>query len=119
MSGQSVEEHLSALARANPEYHELVQQVRKIVRAVAPDVSESVMYGGIMFAAPVQLCGVFAYAQHVSLEFSRGFELQDEFGVLEGSGKLRRHIKLCGVGDTDAKHVREYVTQAYGLMIPQ
>ncbi|MDZ4168725.1 MAG: DUF1801 domain-containing protein [Coriobacteriia bacterium] len=117
MSNTSVQQHLSDLGDANPEFHELVQRVRGIVLATAPDASESVMYGGLMFAAPVQFCGVFAYGGHVSLEFSRGFELQDRFDVLEGSGKLRRHIKLREVSDTDSKHVREYVMQAHDLML--
>lgn len=119
MSDTSVQQHLSDLGRANPEYHELVMRVREIVLAVAPDVSESVMYGGLMFAAPVQFCGVFAYSGHVSLEFSRGFELKDQFSSLEGRGKLRRHIKLRGVGDIDSKHVRDYIAQASELMFPQ
>jgi hypothetical protein len=119
VSDTSVQRHLSDLGRTNPEHRELVQRVREIVLTVAPDASERFMYGGLIFAAPVQFCGVFAYAGHVSLEFSRGFELQDQFGVLEGSGKLRRHIKLRGVGDTDSKHVRDYITQAYELMLPQ
>ena len=118
MSGTSVEQHLSDLGSVNPEYRDLVLRVREIVLAIAPDSSESVMYGGIVFAAPVQFCGVFAYAEHVSLEFSRGVEFDDQFGVLEGSGKLRRHIKLRAVGDAEAKHVRDYVTQAYDLMVP-
>jgi hypothetical protein len=119
VSDTSVQQHLGDLGCTNPEFHELVQRVREIVLAVAPDASESVMYGGLMFAAPVQFCGVFAYAGHVSLEFGRGFELQDQFGVLEGNGKLRRHIKLRDAGDVDAKHVRDYVAQAYELMLPE
>ena len=52
----------------------MVQRIRETVRAVAPHVSERVMYGGIMFAAPVPFCGAFATRRNVSLEFGRGYE---------------------------------------------
>ena len=85
MSDISIEQHLDELRRADPDHYQVVQRIRETVRAVAPDVSERVMYGGIMFAAPVPFCGVFAYAAHVSLEFGKGYELADPHGVLEGS----------------------------------
>ena len=119
MSEVGVKKHLEELREASPDQYELVRQVRDIVRSVAPEVCESVMYGGIVFAAPVQFCGVFAYAEHVSVEFSRGYELDDPMHVLEGSGKLRRHIKLRVIGDVEAKRVRDYVSQAHDEMRPE
>ena len=71
------------------------------------------MYGGFMYAAPAQFCGVFAYKEHVSIEFGRGCDLEDIHRVLEGSGKLRRHIKIYTLADIDSKHVYAYITQAH------
>jgi len=48
----------------------------------------------------------------VSLEFGDGAALPDEHGVLEGAGKLRRHIKLCALDDVEQKHVLQYLTLA-------
>jgi hypothetical protein len=119
VSKTSVKEHLLELLQENPDHYEMVQGVREIVRAIAPDTAESVMYGGILFAAPTQFCGVFAYTRHVSVEFSQGHELADPFGVLEGKGKLRRHIKLLSGEDLEAKHVRDYIARAHGGMLPR
>ena len=56
-------------------------------------------------------CGIFSYAKHVSLEFGAGASLPDKLKVLEGEGKLRRHIKLSSAQDIAEKqrcrHVRE------------
>ena len=71
------------------------------------------MYGGFMFAATTRFCGVFAYTEHVSIEFGRGCDLTDPYRVLEGSGKLRRHIKVHTLADIEAKHVRAYIRQAH------
>ncbi len=115
MATTSVEQLLSDLELANPERHALVQAIRQAILAVAPDAAERVMYGGIMFSAPAQCCGVFAYAEHVSVEFGRGKELLDPHGVLEGQGKFRRHIKLRDPGDIATKHLSDYVRQAIEL----
>ena len=71
------------------------------------------MYGGFVFAATAQFCGVFAYTAHASIEFGRGCDLNDPHRVLEGSGKLRRHIKVHKLADIKAKHVPAYIKQAY------
>lgn len=91
---------------------ELVQSLREIILDLAPSISEEVKYGGILFSAKEAFCGVFSYAKHVSLEFGAGSSLPDKYKVLEGEGKLRRHIKLSSTQDISGKHVREYLTLA-------
>ena len=86
---------------------ELVQALREIILGLDAAVSEEVKYGGLLFSAEKPFCGVFFYAKHVSLEFGAGASFPDAFKVLEGEGKLRRHIKLSSVQDIAGKHVRE------------
>lgn len=98
---------------ANPEIGELAERAREAVRVVVPEAAEKVMYGGFMFSAPSMFCGVFAYTAHVSVEFGAGARLADPHGVLEGKGKGRRHIKLRSSDDIGAKHLGEYIRQAW------
>lgn len=91
---------------------ELVQALRKRILALDASVSEEVKYGGLLFSAGAPFCGVFAYAKHVSLEFGAGASLPDPHQVLEGAGKLRRHIKLVALQDIADKHVAVYLTLA-------
>jgi hypothetical protein len=109
----TVEQLLNDLMLTNPDRHALVQAARKTIYAVAPEAAERVLYGGCMFSAPGQFCGVFAYAEHVSVEFGRGCDLADPHGVLEGQGKLRRHIKLRSVAEVETRHLADYVRQAW------
>lgn len=113
MSDEKLDLLLSDLRMATPDQYALVQEVRKLVKAVVPGASEKVMYGGILFAGPDQFCGVFAYTEHVSIEFGRGCDLEDIHQVLEGKGKFRRHIKIQSPADIKAKHLRSYIEQAY------
>ena len=47
----------------------IVQQVRRIAAESGNGVTESVKYGGIMFSHSQFFCGVFAYRNHVTVEF--------------------------------------------------
>ncbi|GAA4796239.1 DUF1801 domain-containing protein [Lysobacter hankyongensis] len=106
---------LQDLRITHPDLHAIVQAVRALAHDATPQCTERVMYGGILFAAPAQYCGVFAYSAHVSVEFGKGAELDDPHGVLEGNGKFRRHIKLSTLDDIASKHLKHYIAQAHRL----
>ena len=90
----------------------LVQALRAEVLSLNDAISEEIKYGGILFAADKPICGIFSYSKHVSLEFGDGASLPDRNNVLEGEGKLRRHIKLMSQEDIATKRVREYLALA-------
>lgn len=88
--------------------------------ALAPDANPRSMYGGIVFELEVdnsksRIGGVYAYDAHVSLEFAQGTSLNDRHGVLEGSGKFRRHVKLRALSDLEDKRCMEYLEHAIML----
>jgi hypothetical protein len=115
MSADKVEQLLHDLQLTHPELHAIVQSTRALVRSMAPKTAERVMYGGILFSAPEQFCGVFAYSAHVSMEFGQGAELEDPHRALEGKGTFRRHIKLLTRDDIESKHLKDYIAQALRL----
>lgn len=96
---------------------DLVQAVRSLIESQFPDAQEVVKYGGILFSSDVQFCGVFAYKEHVSVEFGAGAKIQDSIGLLEGAGKGRRHLKLRAVADIDAKQLSAYLTLAHAAAL--
>ncbi|WP_211841113.1 DUF1801 domain-containing protein [Roseinatronobacter monicus] len=87
-------------------------RLRDIALASGPQITEEVKYGGILFASRTGFCGVFAYRNHVTLEFSVGRQLPDPHGVLAGKGKFRRHIRIDTEHDIEAKCVDEYLNAA-------
>lgn len=106
---------LRDIQQLNASRHDLMQALRSQILALAPHISEEVKYGGILFAADQPFCGLFAYTNHVSLEFGDGAKLPDPFNSLEGSGKQRRHIKLRSEDDIAGKHVGHYLGLALNL----
>lgn len=115
MAKQTVEAFLDDLRFLGSEQYALVESVRSLVQKTIPNVAEEVKYGGILFSSGVSFCGVFAYKQHVSVEFGRGAQIVDTFGHLEGGGKWRRHIKLYSEKDIEEKNVAHYLPLALAV----
>ncbi len=113
MTSDRIKNFLEALCILGEERYNLVQSLRKEVLALDESISEEVKYGGILFSAVKPFCGIFSYSKHVSLEFGEGASLPDKHGVLEGEGKLRRHIKLLKQEEIESRHVREYLALAF------
>jgi hypothetical protein len=56
---------------------------------------------------------VNAFTAHVNVGFFRGAELPDPAGLLEGTGKYMRHVKLRPGHDMDAKALVELIESAH------
>ena len=96
---------------------DIEDKVREIVEEIAPDARFVPKYGGHVIAPDPDddthfVGGVFAYAEHVSLEFSQGADFDDPDGRLEGGGKRRRHLKLRSVEDVRKKGAEGFLRRA-------
>jgi hypothetical protein len=62
-------------------------------------------YKGVVFVlAP--------HSEHLTLGFSRGSELPDPAGLLQGSGKVQRHVKLRRPEELDQPALRDLIAAA-------
>lgn len=98
----------------------IVQELNEIILEKMPDAAMVGKYGGIIIEKEAgqpksHCCGYFIYENHVSLEFTRGFQLHDADGILEGSGKKRRHIKLKDIADIKTKRCSDFLEQVSKL----
>jgi hypothetical protein len=59
---------------------------------------------------------VNAFGTHVNVGFFRGAEIPDPKGLLEGTGKFMRHVKLRPGNDLDAKSLMKLIDTAYDDM---
>ncbi len=107
-----VQTFLDEMNETFPEKYEILQRVRKMVLTKYPATTEEIKYGGIVFLDDEHLfSGLFVRKEHVSLEFVHGSDLNDPDKNLEGTGKLRRHIKLRSSDDIDNKKALFYIEQ--------
>ena len=75
------------------------------------------MYGGLVIELEEnnpksRVGGIYAYKDYVSLELAKGITFDDPNGVLEGTGKFRRHVKLHSLSDIEDKNCQMFVDQA-------
>src|SRR4030067_1907333 len=81
----------------------LVFELRNLIAAVSPDVTETVLWDGLAYFNPKMggpikgaICQITILRDHVRLAFVRGAFLPDPKGLLErkGRSKHKRHITL-------------------------
>ena len=85
-----------------------------VIRRCGNDVRE-LLHDGHPTAcvADVAFAYVNAFKAHVNIGFFRGAELSDPNGLLEGTGKFMRHVKLRPDDEVDAAALFELVNTAY------
>ena len=89
-----------------------VKTLYKLFSSKSNTISEKFIYGGIgFFINNYLISGIYVSQNHVSLVFSKGYELEDKFGVLEGKGKYRRYIKIGNKSDIEIKQCSYYIEQ--------
>lgn len=112
MTKKSVQDLLEDIRLVSEQNFEIIEAVRALVKNTIESASEEVKYGGILFTSGVQFGGVFAYKEHVTVEFVNGAKINDPFGFLEGTGKGRRHVKLMSVSQIKDKKLAQYLLLA-------
>ena len=66
--------------------------------------------------ADVAFAYVNAFKAHVNVGILRGAEIADPNGLLEGTGKYMRHVKLRPESDVDDKALMELISAPYTVM---
>ena len=101
-----------------PIVREIAVKARETILSVLPEATEKVYPGWkvIQYGAGAGMKDVFAaispQRERVNLGFAHAAELPDPEGLLEGSGKEIRHVKLTSPQAAVAPAVRELVKGA-------
>lgn len=97
-------DELGAIAR---HWFEVIRERGGDVRELVHDGCPTACVGDAAFAY------VSAFRAHVNVGFFRGAELEDPAGLLEGTGKRMRHVKLRPDEATDAAALTRLIEAAY------
>lgn len=80
---------------------EIILELRNLVAEVAPDATEDMSHGGLVYyfgelGGPVSagICGIAIKPGHVRLYFTHGAFIPDRAKLLRGSGKAMRYLEL-------------------------
>ena len=87
------------------------------MRDCGPDVRELLHDGWpTACAGDAAFAYVSVHATHVNVGFYRGADLPDPAGLLQGSGKRMRHVKLPAGEDVDEVALEALIEAAYADM---
>jgi hypothetical protein len=102
-----MKEHSDALGAIAKQWFEVLRGCGDDVRELLHDGHPTACVADAAFAY------VNAFQAHVNVGFFRGAELADPDGLLEGTGKFMRHVKLRPAGDVDAETLLKLIETAY------
>ncbi len=114
-----------AIASFPDKIREIARQTRSLVYAVLPEVVEVVLvrqkntgFGTGIKKKTEHFCWIMPASKHVNLGFNYGTELPDPYKLLEGTGKLFRHIKIKSVDDLKNPALLELLKYATTHRVP-
>ena len=94
-----------------PEVRTLALQLRDLVHEIDPEVIEQIDKPAHLLAYGYAktythlMCVIILYTDYVNLGFPRGIDLPDPEGLLEGTGKRARHVKITDTETIDLPEV--------------
>ena len=104
---QEQPDELAVIAR---HWFEVMRRCGRDVRELLHDEQPTVCIGDAAFAY------VDAFTAHVNVGFFQGAELADPAGLLEGTGKAMRHVKIRPGREVDGKALTTLIETAYADM---
>lgn len=115
MSEPTVEEFLASYSE---QVQDIAERLRSLVIETIPDPVEKVYTGwknisyGLGEQASQQVCYIAPRATSVNLGFPNGAQLPDPEGILLGSGKRMRHVKISGPDQIEDAPLRALIKSA-------
>ena len=100
-------EHSSELGATAQRWFEAMRDCGGDVRELLHDGHPTACVGDAAFAY------VNVFTAHVNVGFFRGAEIADPKGLLEGTGKFMRHVKLRPDRDVDTAALMKLIETAY------
>jgi len=100
-------------ADQEPKQKRMVSVLRKLMKKVAPTMTESVKWGnGVWLGLEWPVAFLHAKEDHLQFGFFGGTGLLDPKKLLQGSGKHVKHIKIYKLSDIQEQAFTRLIKQA-------
>jgi hypothetical protein len=114
------------LGAHDPHIADLALALRDIILDEAPDADEAIyqvytvaIWFGFSGKMKDMFCYIATSSDHVNLGFPRGAMMADPSGVMEGVGKIMRHVKFSSLAELEAPWVRRYIRESMAQAAPE
>ena len=96
---------------------ELAMKLREIILKSNAAITEDIKWGNLTFVSNGNIAFIYSYdtTDYINLGFSEGTALTDPKGLLEGTDKSMRHVKIRSEKDIDEKQITAWIQEAAKL----
>ena len=94
----------------------IIERLRRLIEAVAPEAHETIYHDALWFGPPdsgYPILYITVFKAHVNLGFFYGGFVPDPERLLVGSGKRMRHIKIRSVQECENPAITRLLAQAW------
>ena|SRR4030066_894806 len=102
-------------SRVLPEFRPLVESIREVMKACAPQAREVISYGIPAYRVNKIIAVISPTKKDITLAFTRGAEFEDRYKLLRGVGKVSKNVKFKKVSQVDRDVLSYYIQQALEL----
>ena len=95
----------------------LARDLRNMILEQVADMDEVIKWKNLFYEKKGFVCAIVIHKDHVNLQFARGTELEDPEGILEGTGKKIRHVKINNTKEINSNILKNMVVEAVKLNI--
>lgn len=109
------------LANHTPAVKETARALRQVLAAAFPEAVEQVDFGNKLLAVGKSMAmrdltfAIIPHSAHVNLQLPDGVELPDPTGLVEGTGKRIRHVKVRSVEAAGSPALRAIIDAQVAL----
>ena len=90
----------------------LARDLRNMILEQVADMDEVIKWKNLFYEKKGFVCAIVIHKDHVNLQFARGTELEDPEGILEGTGKKIRHVKINNTKEINSNILKNMVVEA-------
>jgi hypothetical protein len=113
MGSADVDEYVKT--KVLPEHQDIVRVLRELMAECASEAHEVISHGSPAWRGDKNLAIISPSKTHITFAFERGAEFEDAHGLLAGSGKKTRHVKIKNFESMNQDALRDYIAQAVKL----
>ncbi|MEX0761770.1 MAG: DUF1801 domain-containing protein [Dehalococcoidia bacterium] len=104
------------VADLDPAHRVIAQGLRNMLLEVEPNFQEAIKWGQPTFTAGgAARCYIADQDNYVHLGFYNGASLSDPHGLIDGTGKRMRHIKVHNLDEDLVEKLRAYVRESLSV----
>jgi hypothetical protein len=101
--------------KVQPEFRPIVAAVRGLMNEVAPEAREAISYGMPTYGQNKPVAWINASKSGITFGFRQGVYFEDKYGLLRGSAKHAKHVRMKTLDDVNKPALKYYIKQAVKL----